>query len=315
MLPLSGRQVRLAAHDQELVAVEVGGGLRTYRAGADDILDGYGEEEACSGGRGQLLLPWPNRLAGGRFSFAGRSFQAPLDEPERGNAIHGLVRWANWAVPDATPQPWGPQTPPDAIAVTYRLHPRPGWGWVLDVRVTYRLVDGRGLEVRTAVTNRSDQPCPVGWGWHPYLRTEVDRTRLCVPAATTYSTDDRGIPVGRRPVAGEADFRTGRLIGPTRLDRAYTDLARDARGRATVEVERPDGRRLWLWMDEGYTHLMVFTGDTLADPGRRRAGLALEPMTAAPDMLNSGDGLVVLEPGRTWEAAWGLDPYVESSAG
>ena len=183
MPPPSGRQVHLRAHDQELVAVEVGGGLRRYRAAGRDILDPYAENDMCAGGRGQLLAPWPNRLAGGSFTWEGRRLQAPLTEVEHDNAIHGLVRWANWTVPDATPQPWGPQTPPDSTHLTYRLHPQPGWPWTLDFRVTYRLAAETGLEVRTSVTNVSADPCPIGLGWHPYVKGVVDTTTLTVPAA------------------------------------------------------------------------------------------------------------------------------------
>jgi aldose 1-epimerase len=305
----SGRQVVLAAHDQQMVATEVGAGLRAYRAGDDEILDGYGPQEMCSGGRGQILVPWPNRLGGGRFSFDGRAFQAPLNEVDKGNAIHGLVRWANWAVPDHTIQPWTPQTPPDTVQLTFRLHPQPGWGWPLDLRVTYRLAAGSGLEVRTSATNIGDRPCPIGLGWHPYLRTAVDATRLTVPARTVYTSDERGLPTGRLTVEGtEVDFTAGRIIGTDRLDHCYTDLPRDDRGRASVMVDRDDGRRIRVWGDAHVSHFMVFTGDTLA-PQRRRRGLAVEPMTCAPDMLNSGDGLTVLEPGRTFDVTWGIDPY------
>jgi aldose 1-epimerase len=306
----SGRQVRLAAHAQELVAVEVGGGLRLYRAGGVDVLDGYDEQEMAAGGRGQVLAPWPNRLAGGRYTWQGRTLQVPITEVESGNAIHGLVRWANWTVPDTTPQPWGPQTPPDSTQLSYRLHPQPGWPWTLDLRVTYRLAAEHGLEVRTTITNVSDEPCPIGLGWHPYIRTNVDSTRLTVPAATAYDADERGLPTGRRPVEGtELDFTAGREIGPARLDVAYTDLERDGHGRATVVVEPAEGPPISIWVDRQYTHLMVFSGDTLADSARRRQGIAIEPMTGAPDMLNSGDGLVRLEPGCSFEANWGIDPF------
>jgi aldose 1-epimerase len=62
-------------------------------------------------------------------------------------------------------------------------------------------------------------------------------------------------------------------------------------------------------MDRAYTHLMIFSGDTLGDAARRRRGLAVEPMTCAPDMLRSGDGRLILEPGQTFAAAWGLQTF------
>lgn len=306
----SGRQIRLAAHEQEIVSVEVGGGLRTYRAGGREVLDGYDEAEMCAGGRGQLLAPWPNRLAGGAYTWAGTRRQTALTEPEAHNAIHGLARWANWSVPDATPQPWTPATPPDTTQVNYRLHPQPGWPWTLDFRVTYRLVPDQGLEVRTSVTNVSAEECPVGFGWHPYLKAAVDGATLTVPADTTYETDERGIPTGRRPVAGtDVDFRSPRLIGPAKLDVAFTDLARDDHGRAEVVLQPAGSDPYTLWVDENYTHLMIFTGDTLSDESRRRQGLAIEPMTGAADMLNNHDGLRTLEPGGTFEATWGVNPF------
>ena len=311
----SGRQLRLAAHDQEVVIVEVGGGLRLYRAGGADVLDPYGEDEMCSGGRGQFLAPWPNRLAEGAFEWAGRSYQTALTEPAAHNAIHGLVRWANWTLPepDSVRSPYTPQTPVDSVSVSYRLHPQPGWVWTLDFRVTYRLTPDRGLEVRTTVTNLADEPCPFGFGWHPYVRGEVDECELTLPAATAYTSDDRGRPTGRIGVGGtDLDFRHPRRIGAARLDTAFTDLERDSHGRADVVVARPDGTRATLWVDEHYTHLMVYSGDTLSDPERRRRGLAVEPMTGAPDLLRSGDGLRVLGPKNHFEATWGLDPYRKS---
>ncbi|HMC39035.1 MAG TPA: aldose 1-epimerase family protein [Acidimicrobiales bacterium] len=308
----SGRQVRLAAHDQELVAVEVGGGIRAYRASGRDVLEPYAEGEMCAGGRGQLLAPWPNRLRDGSFEWEGRTLQLAVTEPEAGNAIHGLVRWANWQVPEpeSVRSPYTPQTPVDSTALTYRLHPQPGWPWPLDLRVVYRLSPDQGLEVRTTVTNLSSHPCPIGFGWHPYLAVPVDECTLTLPAATAYTSDERGIPTGRIAVeGGELDFRTPRMIGPARLDVAFTDLERDPAGRTHVVVEGRDGWRADVWGDATFTHLMLYTGDTLADPARRRRGLAVEPMTGAPDMLHSGDGLRVLEPGATLGASWGVDPF------
>ena len=61
----SGKQFELAHGDQRAVVVEVGGGLRSYSAGGRELLDGYGADEMCASGRGQVLLPWPNRIEDG----------------------------------------------------------------------------------------------------------------------------------------------------------------------------------------------------------------------------------------------------------
>ena len=77
----SGEQIEIADGDQRAVVVEVGGGLRSYQLGGGDVLDGYGTAELSTSGRGQVLLPWPNRLEGGTYEFGGRRHQLPLDEP------------------------------------------------------------------------------------------------------------------------------------------------------------------------------------------------------------------------------------------
>ena len=79
----SGEQVELELGDQKVVVVGVGGGLRGYWLGDAPMLDGYGVDELCSSGRGQLLAPWPNRIQDGSYEFDGRTFQLALNEPER----------------------------------------------------------------------------------------------------------------------------------------------------------------------------------------------------------------------------------------
>jgi aldose 1-epimerase len=300
----TGRQAELTYRDHEVTVVEVGGGLRTYTAGGRPVLDGYPEDEPSSSGRGQVLMPWPNRLGDGRFVWNDVGLQTALTEPENHNAIHGLVRWASWTVAEEASH---------RVRMENRLYPQPGWPWILDLAVTYTLGDD-GLEVRTTARNLPGGAgaCPFGAGWHPYLDAFgglVDEAVLTFGAATAYVADERGLPRHTVTVAGtDLDFSTGRPIGGAHLDTAFTDLARDSRGRATVELRAGDGsdRRTRLWVDAAYTHLMVFSGDTVDQVDRRRHGLAVEPMTCAPDMLRNGFGRIVLEEGETFEATWGL---------
>lgn len=294
----SGEQITLRHGAWEAVVVEVGGGLRTLTRGGVAVLDGYAEDEMASGGCGQVLMPWPNRLSRGAYAWEGRRLQAPLTEPSTCNAIHGLVRWLSWTASElATAR----------CAVSLRLRPQPGYPFDLDLRLDYQLGD-EGLEVRMAVTNRGDRTAPFGAGFHPYLTAGtglVDDARLTVPAASWLPADARGIPTGeRRPVAGERDLRGGGRLGPRVLDDCFADLARDADGVARVTLAGPAGA-VSLWMDAAFGYCMVFTGDTLA-PARRRRGVAIEPMTCAPDAFNSGDGLRALAPGERFEARWGV---------
>ena len=291
--------------------MEVGGGIRSYRADGEDILDGFSQEEVCPAGSGQLLAPWPNRLGDGRFDWNGATYQTAITEVPSNNAIHGLVRWVNWTLPEPETlhSPWTPGTPVEHLILTHRLHPQPGWPWALDLRVAYRLGE-HGLEVRTWATNLSGEPCPIGLGWHPYVKASsgrVDDVTLKVNARTAYVCDERGLPTERIGVEGtDLDFSEARPIGNLALDTPFTDLESGPDGKATVEIATGNGKTVTLWMSPQYTHLMLFTGDTIHDQARRRRALAVEPMTAAPDMLRSGDGRRVLDPGETFEAAWGI---------
>ena len=292
--PPSGEQIEIASGDQQAVLTEVGAGLRTYSAGSRDVLDGYAVGEMAPSGRGQLLIPWPNRIRDGVYRLDGREHRLLLNEPERGNAIHGLVRWSTWTVADRAA---------DRVVLEHVLHAQPGYPFTLELRVEYALSDD-GLSVRTTATNVGAESCPYGAGSHPYLAVaDVDEAVLRLPAGTVLESDERGIPVGASPVDGELDFRAAHPVGRVRLDHCFTDLEREEDGLARVEL---DGTTLWV--DESYPYLMVFTGDALPDAERRRS-IAVEPMTCAPNAFASGDGLVVLEPGEEHAAAWGITPH------
>lgn len=305
----SGAQAEIAHDGQRAVVVEVGGALRSYVAGGHEWLDGFGADERSASARGQTLIPWPNRLRDGRYAFAGAEHQLPLTEPSARNAIHGLVRWANWSVADRGSS---------SVAMAHVLHPQDGWPFTLALRISYEL-SAEGLAVRTTATNAGDEPCPYGAGAHPYLTlgTEtIDPLVLQAPGRSHLPSDDRGIPTGSEPVAGTPlDFLEPRALGDTQLDTGYTDLRRDADGRARVRLATPDGdRRVTLWLDEHHPYLMLFTGDSLPAPERRRRGLGVEPMTCAPNALQSGDGLRTLEPGESFTSAWGIAPTPPTGA-
>lgn len=291
----SGQQHVLRAGDAVAVVTEVGAGIRAFSVGDVEVLDGFAEDAVCDGARGQSLLPWPNRVADGRWTWQGEQQQLALTEPEKANAIHGLTRWANWELVELTS---------DQVHLRFRLHPQPGWPFPIRCDLRYALT-GSELTVRTSLENLGSAPAPVAAGAHPYLSAGdglVDDCVLTVPAQTYLPTDDRGIPLDARPVQGsDHDFRTGRRIGEQHVDEAFGEVDPDP----VVRLERPDGHVVELWAGAGYRWLEVFTGDTLA-PERRRRGLGVEPMTAPPNALATGTDLVVLQPGQALELAWGV---------
>ena len=155
----TGQQWRIGHGSQDVVVCEVGATLRAYSAGDHPVIDGFGADEWSHSGRGQVLAPWPNRLADGRYEFNGVRAQAALDEPERHNAIHGLVRWL----------PWTLQTRhQNQLSLRLQLHPSPGYPFSLLLEIDYHV--GRdGLTVTTRASSLDDGIIPFGLGFHPYL--------------------------------------------------------------------------------------------------------------------------------------------------
>jgi aldose 1-epimerase len=303
VIPPSGQQHVLTFGDQRAVVTEVGAGLRAYTVGDRDVVDGFAEEEMCSIGRGQLLLPWPNRIEDGRYEFAGRVHQAPINEPDRHSALHGLTRWVNWTAVEQAE---------DRVLMSLVLHPQPGYPFTLRFDVDYHLSAG-GLTMRTTATNVGQQAAPYGAGHHPYLTlgTLIDQALLKMPALMRLEANDRLIPTGRvLPNGGTAyDFLELRPIGSLGMDTAFANLVPDSDGLIRVHLQAPGGDpRITLWMEPAYKFLMVYTPDAISDRARRRRSIAIEPMTCAPNAFRSGDGLIVLRPGESWSGSWGILP-------
>lgn len=303
-VPASGEQHTLEHGGQRATVTEVGATLRSWERDGRELLDTFGL--ACVGDayRGKVLMPWPNRLRDGRYRFGAREHSTPLTEPERDNAMHGLVTWVNWAMGERTA---------NSVTLTYRLHAQPGYPFVVDLAATYALSD-EGLEITLRAVNVGDRPAPFGAGVHPYLALGAggaDDARLRLPARSWLPVDEQLVPTGEvRPVDGtNLDFITRRRIGDTQVDTCFTDLVAGADGLARAEVAfAEDGgeRRLSVWMDGEFSHLQVYTSDEDPDPDRRRRSIAIEPMTCAPDAFNSGRGLRILGPGEQFTGRCGM---------
>lgn len=301
----TGEQWTLRWQGQTAVVVQLGAALRHYEVDGRALLDGFAADAPITGGRGQLLVPWPNRIGDGRYRFAGADLQLPLTEPENGNAIHGLVRWVPWQLLARSE---------DSLRLGTVIRPQPGYPFSVDVTAEYRL-GSAGLDVAVFATNVGDGPAPYGVGQHPYLTLgtdTVDPLVLTVPARNRVLTDDRGLPAGRESVEGSAfDFRTARPIGPARLDTPF-GLDRGDGDTAVVRLAHPSGTHgVDVRLGEGARYVQIYTGDTLPAAERRR-GVAVEPMSCPPDAFRSGPGPDVLNQGDTHVLRWGITAWQSS---
>ena len=300
--PPSGHQFVIAHREMRAEVSEVGATLRGFTVGGRDVVEGFGIDERATDGRGQVLAPWPNRLTDGRYRYGGRDCQAPLNEPGRQDAIHGLVRWLAWS-PVAQE--------PTSVTLSCALRPQPGYEWRLDFQLTYAL-DDAGLSVALRAVNAGTLRAPLGVGFHPYVTLgagSIDGLHLTVPATTRLDPSGRtaGQPAMSPVAATPWDFTRARRIGTTRLDTAFGGLVRGDDRRAVARLEDLDDRRsVRLWVDDAFRYLMVYTADEVGRPERRRTAVAIEPMTCPPDAFRSGVDLIELDPGESWQGSWGL---------
>jgi len=299
----TGPQYAIESDGYRAVLTGVGAGLRSLTHEGRRLVLDYPEDHLPIGAAGEILIPWPNRVADGRYTFEGAEQQLDLTEPALHNAIHGLTRRQLWSVERHTER---------EVRFTLRLYPQHGYPHFLDLAVEYA-VGGHGLSVEVFATNSGTTAAPYGLGWHPYLTlaTEaVDEAVLQLPASEWIPVDDRMIPTGRQPVDGtDYDFRQARRVGATRLDTAFTGLRREADGLVHVRLADAAGAHgVRLWAAEGLDWVQLFTGDTLPE-GHRRAGVAVEPMTCPPNAFATGEDLIRLAPGESVSHRWGVTAF------
>ena len=287
--PSPDSEISLSFDNQRAVVSPWGASLRRYfmmeaDGGATDILWGYSGGSHKKGGQGDVLFPFPGRIAEGRYSFDGQALQLECNDKEGPNAIHGFVRTLPWKThrADSTCAEFD-------VRLDAEAYGRRGYPFSLDIRVTYNL-DSQGLSCSFAVQNIGHQAAPVAVGFHPYFTVGtslIDEAEAKIPGAGYVEFNDRLVPTGTIVATGGADwdFRDYRRIGSRRFNHCYVQLERDAEGMATASLRHVgNGRMIDILMDRSFSAVVVYTGDAIADTPRR--ALAIEPMTCATDAFN-----------------------------
>ncbi|MDI7418734.1 aldose-1-epimerase [Cronobacter turicensis] len=275
----SGTTIALTAGEWQAEIVTVGAGLASLTRRQRHVVIPHPPEAMPLAHLGKVLMPWPNRIADGRFTFAGQTLTPAINDRVGNTAIHGLLAWHNWAIREQSPT---------HVVLSAFLPPTYGYPFMLTADVTYQLDEDAGLRVRIAGTNAGDAPAPYGVGLHPYLTCNlhvIDACELTLPAAEMLEVDAARLRPARD---GGLDFRAPRRIADTLIDHTFKALSPshwEARlSHATMSV----------WLRAEAPWIQVYSGEKLG-----RVGLAIEPMSCPPNAFNSGIDLVRLTPGQT----------------
>ncbi|WP_026532925.1 aldose 1-epimerase family protein [Arthrobacter sp. H41] len=282
------------------VVLGLGAAVRELTHEGRPLVVGFGADEEMPDFRGAFVAPWPNRIEDGRYSFDGSDYVLPINETERGTALHGLVFDVPWDLVHHAAS---------SVTLSCAIEPIAAYPFRVSLEVRFS-VDGRGFRTDVTAVNTGSDRAPYGVCPHPYLvagPSPLDEWVLELPAATVLTvTPDRLLPVAKRPVIGTSfDFRAADALGDVQIDHAFTDLARDDAGLATVRVADPHhGSGTAMVWDESCTWVQIHTADLPQKPESTRLGLAVEPMTCPPEAFNTGEDLVVLAPGETHWTGW-----------
>jgi aldose 1-epimerase len=302
-----------AGSERAVIAPGAGCQCLGYRAGTLEVIAGPASPDAWREHPHRsgipILFPWPGRVAGARFTFEGREYRLPVNEPARGHAIHGFAcerafrvtrRGAYFvtAILDSSDYP-------DLSSI---------WPWPFVLEIGYEV--GNGLRLKARISNAGDSLMPFGFGAHPYFHAPLNPAGLRgamliqLDANARWPLDARLIPTGAaEPLAGKYDFRAPRALGADTYDDAFrmapiaAQTANNDGGAPRARLVDPSLKiAIELRADPAFGEFVVYA------PGDHPV-VAIEPYTCAPDAFNLAAreiaaGMRALAPGETFEAGF-----------
>ncbi|MDK6249093.1 aldose 1-epimerase family protein [Alloscardovia omnicolens] len=298
----AGQEYTIHAGSYTAVVTEQGAALESFTINGKDIVVPFDPNypvKACSG---QILIPYPNRIEDGEYSFEGKDYSFPIDEHERHNSIHGLGYRYPWKLEALSTS---------SVSLSWRTPNLASYPFDLLVTVTYTVHADDGLQLSIEAFNNGDTNAPWALATHPWFASgsEAETTakldaangecRLNLPARTHVTVNDRLLPTGLEAVDGTRyDLREGNPLGIQSFDDAWTDLDYAADGSVQAVFTRPDGIEVLITGDETITSFQVCNGFGW-EASHKPAGVAIEPQTAYANAFKSGKDVIVIEPGRS----------------
>lgn len=289
----NGELMVLEAGDYKATVASVGAGLVGLSFRGQDLVLPFPADELPPAYAGKTLMPWPNRVNNGTYTFGGQRYELPVNEAATGSALHGLALWNDWQVE---------QRSDTEVALSHVLHGEPGYPFQLALSARYALDAGTGLHIELSAANCGAASAPYGCGSHPYITVggeDISACELTFHAGKVLLTDESLRPVELLDTRGtDFDFTEARMLGSQSLDHAFTALPggewevilRDPALQLSAVVQSTGAQSPWM---------QLYSGEL-----RNRRGLAVEPMSCPPDAFNSGRDLAVLGHGQSHELSY-----------
>jgi aldose 1-epimerase len=177
------------------------------------------------------------------------------------------------------------------------------WPFAHTITMTYRVADG-ALEVRTRLDNLSTDPMPVVIGFHPIFELpdgNRDDWTVSLDAKTHWIEIPQRLPTGEtQPIESffGGDRTAIQLKKYALVDDVFTDLVRDANGRATMKLMY-GGKEIDVSLGPKYKTVLAWSTPLPAGGGGRGGG---------PPAGGRGGGPGAAPPAPTPSGPFPVDP-------
>lgn len=256
---------------QAVICPRLGGNIIALKYDMEDVLRPLEDENELKINPylwGAPILMPANRTHAGRFSFEGREYTLPLNEPEHGNHLHGLVLYQVFELVEA-----------DESRAVLRLVDREcvSYPFPYAVSVTYSLTEN-GLSADYVVENIGKGNMPLTFCLHTTFAEPADFT---CPIDLCQEKDEHHVPTGRYVELNEQEKKIA-VSSPSK------GLVISGYYRACGNCARI-GEYQYAVSDH-FNHWILFNG-------RGESGfLCVEPQSGKVNGLNMEDGHTVLAP-------------------
>ncbi len=253
--------------------------------------------------KSHVLLPFPNRLQGGTFTFSGKTYCFPINEVEHNNNLHGFENHLDFSILKTIQSNNTLTIELESTFEGCSFYPFP-----FTCRLSYQIAH-TSFTIQCTLVNNHKSEIPIAWGWHPYFKLTdrgIDNCKLRVGECQNIELGPQNIPTGKKQIF--TDFIEFKPVQNKTLDHCFTlnKIPKTHQKQTLVELNYKN-TLLSFWQVTGLNQSNFFQ---LYVPPNRKS-IAIEPMSASINAFNTGEGLTILSPNQkvSFKAGVRLERY------
>lgn len=232
-----------------------------------------------------ILFPFANRIKDGKYIYKNKRFQLSINEPQRNNAIHGLLYNKVFEIEEKTLN----INEAKLVLAYNETKTSLGFPYSYKVQLEYILTDNN-LSLTAHFTNTSDCSFPFTYGWHPYFYSEnLSKSTLHFNSTQRVVFNDQMIFKELQNLKKEESFSIENKV----LDNCYK--LNDNKVLFTTPKYQLE---ISTTSKENYLQIYTPQIDNF---------IAIEPVSGVSDSFNNNISLKELNPQETYSVKWDLE--------